>query len=248
MKNIFKLCTVLILLINCSSSQTSETKHIFSGNIKADLIYLLPEGKKTVDILDSVKLSPRQTELTLKFQKGIQENQSWFLEYMKKNQNGQSMPYHPNFGVTESEWKELQDHIHDIEMVSSGKEEVNVMRKDDIISFKSSGKLAFMNIIKIDLKKNIVSLENYKLPFIDTLNITEETGAFKSKWKGYEWGFEEPKDFNLDALKDLSSFTAKDYKLIIGRIEKSDRTFLKLKGQEYENGKAIVNFEIPILF
>ena len=248
MKPVYHILIILIFLTSCGNSQTTTRQLEFSGNIKTDLIILLPEGKKTADILDSLKISPRQAELTQRLQEGIKKNQEWYIDQMSKSNNGETLAYSPNLGVTESEWKEYQEHLHDIEVVSSGKENITIIRNGDIIQFKANGKLAYMELINIDLKSNIATIGDYKLAIADTIDITDANNAYKSKWKGYTWRFEEPKDFSMDALNDLSTLTMLSYKLTIGLIEKGNKTVINVSAKEIENGEWIVKFETPIIF
>jgi len=40
----------------------------------------------------------------------------------------------------------------------------------------------------------------------------------------------------------------KQYKLILGKLEKTGKTYMSLKGREIENGARTVDFEIPVLW
>lgn len=88
----------------------------------------------------------------------------------------------------------------------------------------------------------------YKMPFSDTINITTDKNGLRTKWKGYSWEFEEPKDIDISDLTDLESLSIKQYKFTIGRLEKDGKTFMSLKGREIEDGVKIVDFELPVRF
>lgn len=248
MTRLLPLFIGLLLLANCSSSQPTDKRPLITGNITTDVNNLLPEGKVQVDVMDGIKQNPRQEELTKKFQTGIQQNYEWFVDYMKTVPEGEPMPYHKNLGLAESEYKELQGYMNDIELVSSGKSDITIKKNKNIIEFTASGKLQLLEAVKIDLSKNIVVVGEYELPFSDTANITTDTNGLKSKWKGYTWKLEEPKDMDLNALKNLQSLKAKQYKFTIGRLDKTGKTFISIKGQEIENGAKQVSFELPLIF
>lgn len=245
---LFAIITFLISLTACSYSQSSESIAHISGDIKQDLNNLLPEGKVTVDIMDGVKQNKRQEELTKKFQEGIKSKYSWFVEFMKTIPQGEPMPYHPNLNLTKEEYIELQGYMNDIELVSSGKADLIIKKKGNIIEFTGSGKLEVFNSVKINLKNNTVKFDDKELAFSDSLNVTTDKNGLKSKWKGYSWRFEEPKDLDVEALNDLPNLNAKQYKLTIGQLEKNGKIYLSIKGREFEYGAQTINFEIPVLF
>lgn len=193
MKQIYYTFTLLIFLTSCANSQTTNSQKKLTGNIQSDLKTLLPNNKVTADIMDGVLQNPRQVELMKKFQSAIKENYDWFLEYMKTVPEGEPMPYNAKLGLTKEEYTELMAFMNNVEVVSTGKEEIVIEIKDNFIRFKSHNKLAGLDSLIIDLKSNIVTFGQYKMTFADTLNITTDQNGLKSKWTGYSWKFEDPK-------------------------------------------------------
>ena len=248
MKCIPYLILLLVFLTSCGHSQTTTSHDKLKGNLKSDLKLLLPNGTIEVNIMDGVRQDPRQVELSKKLQSSVKQNYVWFVEYMKTVPKGQPMPYHVNLGLTKEEYAELMGYMDNIEVVSTGAEEISIQTTDDVIHFKARGKLSLLDSLKIDLKNNIVLFGRLKLPFGDNLNITSEKNALKSKWAGYRWVLEEPKDFGPDKLKDLNNLKMKQYKLTLGKLEKTGKTYMSLKGREIENGARTVDFEIPVLW
>ncbi len=249
MKQIHILLISLLLLSGHSFSQTHQQQQTTTREIKNNLNNLLPNGKIVADVMTSVKQSKRREELSEKSLAGIQQNYEWFIDYMKSYPDGKPKPYHPNLGVTEDEYKELQSLLSDIEFVSSLNSHITIKRKNNIIEFEADNKsLKLLEYVKIDLLKNIVTIGEYELSFSDTINITDDKNGLKSKWKGYVWKLEEPQGIDFDALKDLQSLKTKQYKFTIGRLEKNNKTFMSIKGQEVENGVSKVNFELPLIF
>jgi hypothetical protein len=248
MKRIVFILTLLTFLTGCGNSQTNNSTTQLTGDIGTDLKNLIPKGKHIADIMDGVRQNPRQATLTKKFQNGIKNNYEWFVEYMKPVPEGEPMPYHAKLGMTKEEYDELMGYLNNIEIVSTGKENIEVEIKNDTIYFKSQGKLSDYDSLKIDLKGNTVLFGQYIMPFSDTSNITNDKNGLRSKWKGYTWKFEEPNDLNLDDLKDLSNLKMKQYKFTIGRLEKNGKTYMSLKGREIEDGEKTVEFELPVIF
>ncbi|MBE9597880.1 hypothetical protein [Pedobacter sp. MC2016-24] len=248
MKRILYLILLLVSLTSCGHTQTNTSHEKLTGNIKNDLKLLLPTGTINADVMDGVLQEPRQIELSKKLQSAVKQNYAWFVDYMKTVPQGQPMPYHINLGVTKEEYAELMGFMDNIEVISTGTQQISIQNKDDIIHFKSDNKLSLLDSLKIDLKNNVVLFGHLKLPFGDTLNIISNKNALKSKWTGYSWILEQPKDLNPEELKDLNNLKMKQYKLTIGKLEKNGKTYMSLKGREIENGVRTVDFEIPVQF
>jgi hypothetical protein len=248
MKQTYYLLLLLICLMSCGDSQTTKSKDSLTGNIQSDLRILLPDSKVKADIMDGVLKNPRQVELANKFQLAIKENYDWFLEYMKTVPEGEPMPYNEKLGLTKDEYTELMGFMNNVEVVSSGKEDIVIEVKDDFIRFKSHNKLADLDSLLIDLKNNIVTFGKYKMPFADTLHVETDKNGLKSKWNGYSWKFEEPKDLDINAFKDISSIQMIQYQFTIGRLEKNGKTYMSLKGREVEDGVKTVDFQLAVQF
>ena len=248
MKQTIYILTLLFFLSSCGNSQTTNLQKKLTGNIQSDLKMLLPNSNVKADIMDGVLQNPRQAELTKKFQAAIKEKYDWFLEYMKTVPEGEPMPYNAKLGLTKEEYTELMAFMDNVEVVSTGKEDITIEIKNDFIRFKSHNKLADLDSLIIDLKNNIVTFGQYKMSFADTLNITTNKNGLKSRWKGYSWKFEVPKNLDIADLKDLSTLNMIQYKFTIGQLEKNGKTYMSLKGREVEDGAKTVDFELPVQF
>jgi hypothetical protein len=246
MKQTIAVLTIIVCLTGCTNSQTNTSQ--LTGDIGTDIKNLIRNGDHMVDIMDGVKQNPRQAALTVKFQGGIKKNYEWFIEYIKTVPAGEPMPFHSKLGMTKTEYDELMGYLNDIELVSTGKENIKVELNNDTIYFKAKGKLSDYNSLKIDLKSNVVILGQFKMVFADTSNVTDDKNGLRSKWKGYTWRFEEPNDLNLDDLKELGNLKMKQYKFTLGRLDKNGKTYMSLKGREIEDGVKIVDFELPVIF
>ena len=148
--NILTIATYILFATYCNS-QTSVVK--MSGDVKSDLAILIPDGNRTVDML-GIKPNPRLLELAKKWKESMQTHSEWYLNYIKTAKEGETLPYHKNFGITEDEYKEIQELKNQVERVPLSKEEIEVERIEDKIKFKGTGKLAILEIVQIDLKNN----------------------------------------------------------------------------------------------
>lgn len=235
-----------VLVSTCFSQQTKKPE--LTGNIVKDVNNLLPRGNITADIMIGIKQSKRQAELMEKFKAGITKNHKWFVDYTYKYEKVKPVPYHSNFGLTEDEYNEMQEGFKAMEIKSSGRAVATIIKNNNIISFKAAGRLEILEAIMFDLKKNIVIMGDNILKFTTKSNITDEDNGLKSKWKGYNWEFSEPKNLGPKGFKDLKNLNFKFFKLTIGRLEKNGKTLLHFQGRQFINGKPEVEFDIPLVF
>lgn len=174
----------ILLFVNCGESQIDTTRPEITGNLRVDINNLLPEGSFVADRMDGLNQSPRRAELQLKFQEGIRENYEWFADYLKTASEGEPLPYHTNFGLTEHEYKELQGLMNDIELISTGKYEIEIIKKGSAITFKAEDKLGLLELVEVNLDGNTVIVNKFNLAFSDTVNVTDADNGMRSKWKG----------------------------------------------------------------
>lgn len=235
---------ILLFITTPIFSQTSDT---LTNVLVNDIKLFFPKDEIIGEIL-GLKTNPRQIELLEKFQIGVQKNYEWFIESIKNRKEGEIMPYHPNLGLTENEYKELNLYNDNVEFIKIDSGKIKIIKLNNTISFKTDEKLKFLEFIKIDIKNNTILFDNYKLEFSDFPNILDPNNALKSKWKGYSWEFTEPKGFDIDNFKDLKTLTVKQYKFTLGKLENSGKTIMIIKGKEIKDGEKSVDFEIPISF
>jgi hypothetical protein len=224
-------------------------------NVAVDLDRLIPEGEIRVDIRDKVKMSPRHTELMMKFMTGIRENAEWFMPLYKRSmETGEIMEFDEKLGMTRAEWDELKglmDNNTDAEMVSTGFEDVTVKKRKGIISFITGdeNKLAGLNELTIDTKRNIVKMYGYTLTPADTICITHSNHAFRSPWRGYQWEYAEPANGVMPtSMEELANYSALHLSIVVGLIEDTGETVIKVTGSEIVNGQKTVDYKIPFFF
>lgn len=253
------LTAILALFILTACGQTkpksdSSVKKI-TWDFEQDLTTVIPPGEYTVDIMDQVMMSARRVELNAKFQKAIQANPEWFkLQDKIFEETHKAPPYDPRVGMTESEWEEykkLMGTMNDMYVVSSGQAKVVVSKANDIISFKSDGKLSYLNSVTIDINNKTVKMDEYTLPFLDTINVTDADNIFKTPWRGYRFQFSN-RDPSLTEVpmtqEELSKISMKLYGFMIGLFEKTNKTYIEISGSEIKNGQKIMGYKIPIFF
>lgn len=247
MKKSIIFIVACFLLIKCYPQINNSISDI-SRQVQSDIDNFLAEGDFVVDVMDKIIQSPRQQELMMKFQQGIQNNYECYVEYLEKSTPGVPMEYHPNLGITKDEYNELQKLIKKIEIASSGRENVEIIKTDSTVLFNSPGRFQILKRVKINLVKNQIEIGEIKLSYSGSVNVDNDENGFKSRWTGHNWAYEFPYGLNSEMLKDVQNLIAKNYKFTIGKLEKNGRIFIQVKGLEINKGEKEVAFDIPLLF
>ena len=242
LKQLLTILSMLILFSACSKQRTFE----LSNDIEKDVKNLLPAGSMKFEVMDKVRQSPRQIELTQKFQEAIRENYDWFLEYSSNIEPGKPMPYHENLGLTEEEYSELQELTNEIELVSSGVIQYEISYSEKKIKLIPTDTSDNKTVL-IDLVTNTVEFDNQLLNFKDTVRITDSKNGFKSEWFGYQWIYENPENIEMSALKDIQNLEIQQYKFTIGFLKRTGKAYVQIKGREIANGFKMVDYAFPLV-
>lgn len=240
-----RILTVFFLssLIACSQPKTFER----SNDIEKDLKALLPVGFMSFDVMDQVYQSERQIELTNKFQESIRDNYEWFIEYSQQAvEPGKPMPYHENLGLTKAEYEELQGFMENIELASSRVVEYTIAHIDQKIVLEPVDTVNNLKVV-LDFAANQSFFDGQTLTFGDTIIVNDPQNGFKSEWSGYQWTFEQPSDMDMNALKDLQNLQLKQYKLTVGFLERTGKTYLQIKGREISMGIKTKDYAFPLV-
>jgi hypothetical protein len=239
--------TLIFLLISLTSYAQSKSEKI-TGIPTNDLPIIFESQTVTAHIMDGIKRNPRQLELTQKIQSSLQNNWEWYQEYIKTVKKGEPLGYHPNLGITEKEYDEFLKISKDIEVESTGKEDLEIINADNKIKFNADGRLSIYNDLIIDIKNNQILYKDYILPFLDKINIEDADNGLKSKWKGYNWAYEYPVITDETDLTDLKNLNITIVRFTIGQLEKNGKIYMQIKERKMESGVKTVENQIPIMF
>jgi hypothetical protein len=241
------IISIFYCLSSCSFSQTSKDVNKLSGNPVSDLQMLLKKGVHTANIMDSVVQTPEQLRIIMKFQKSVQANYTWYIDFLKKIPEGQPLPYDERLGITKEEYNVILTMNDHTIIVSSAKENLTITSEGNFIHFKGTGRLVVFDSIKINIKNNYIQFLKYQIPFIDTVRINNDKNGLKSKWFGYSYKLEEPKKLTPDDLKDLKNLQYKQFKLTVAQLESTGKTYLDFSATVIENGMKTVEIRVPII-
>ena len=242
--SIIAFSLILVLTQSCGTGKKKPLQ-------KKDSIVtqLLPEGSYRFEVLDSIKQTPRQTELTWAIGNALQENPEQLLAYMENVKNNEDGVFPENQYLTELEFKEYMEYLSstEIELLPSKTELVDIIHSENHVSFNSSGRLELLSYFKYDCSKNTFFILGCELTFKDSSKIISRDNAFQESWSGYTWHYSErPDDMKIPSKEDMATFSYKHYEVKVGTLEQSGRTFMIIEGTEVQNGETLVSFNLPM--
>ena len=242
---------IILLFVTACGQGRNEDKVDKDGQT---IQTLLKEGEYQADVMDKVTMPPKTQELMQKFQLAMQKNPDWFLEAQKKVQEtGQPLPYDERIGMTENEYAEfleLMQNDNGMEMTKSGTETVSIKHSGGRILFRGTGTLDILNDVSIDFSGQLANIGQFKLEQVDSVNVTDDKNALKSKWTGVTWRFETSNKNieDLKAVEDFQGLNMKIYKVTVGQLERTTKIYMQIQKSEIENGQKTVDIKLPFIF
>ncbi len=244
---VLSLLFLLAFLVGCSN-QGLQSDSDRSVGIAATVAGWFPVGEHTADIMDSVVYPQRMVALTERFKESIALHQEWFMEAIGELQDGEPLAYHPNMGLTPEEYAEYRSLTDSVMAYPSGQELLTISMEDSMLGFQGTGRLEFMDMIKIDLKENVAYISNITLPFADTVIVGDEGNSFRSTWRGYSWESGTSLDPAHLTVDSLAGMMVTHYGITVGKINRTNKTYIKVTAKEMNQGVKELNLELPIVF
>lgn len=232
-KIIYTIILLSILYTNKSFSQSV----IYEDDAIAEIAKWLPAGQYDFQVLEK-DVPPTLKEIIKKYQKSISDNPVWYQSYKEQHATTEVLPYHKNFGITETEYRRFNTEYPKLKTRIRTSKAVSVENTDQKIAFKGADDFKFLDGVVFDKKKNKM--------LVDTLitkyqgNVLESDTATLGAYNGYKWKYEKG---NYEAVKALKS---PDYACIELTVSKTpaNKTLFILKVMTIENLITKINSTI----
>jgi hypothetical protein len=237
---------IIVITISCGFNNSKIDKH--KNAIADSLSIWLKSGTYTADIVNGFKDNGRMDELSKKMMASIQNNKDWYMDYVKTAPPVGQLPYNEKFGLTIDEYNELLQLYKTIEVKSTGTENFDIIDKGNKITFKANGMLKGLEFLTIDLVNLTINFEKNVLPFKNTIKVKTDSNALRTKWHGFEWEYQNPKDIDIQKVSSFNDISVEDYTFDIGRLEKSNKIYLSFKIVIIQNGEKTADNTLPIIF
>jgi hypothetical protein len=216
------LTTVLVLVICAPIGAGAEPQPTF------ELKDVIPSGHVEVEILD-LRLPPRAEELGKKMADSMAKDRRWFMEYTRDNAvQGQPLPYHPKFGLSEDEYREFlaETTTKERKLVVRARGKLDFEQAGNVVTLDAPGVDSPIDQIRVDLTtKRVHTLAGDLGP--PKWVTSDRTDIPLGPYEGYTWRFEKG---------DLNSLDITTVSLDIFRLKSSGRIFWRFKDGVMEKG------------
>lgn len=204
---------------------------------------ILNKDEMTAEILDFA-FSPEIQDILLRFQKAMADNKEWIEEYFSKNYKaGEGLPYHEKFGITIEEYQKVKDMNQATpSVVVKGSVRIKVKHTASNISFTTTDEeLKFIELLEIDLKKQIVVFNNDTIPYRNEINAPASTPF--GEWHGYSWKNESSNLGEKDDLK-IDKLISKIVEINFGKVKSTGKILLRIKYKDVDKGQVNANIDM----
>ncbi|HVI41490.1 MAG TPA: hypothetical protein VM577_12620 [Anaerovoracaceae bacterium] len=232
-KLIFLLILTLIFSLSGCKDNVNTKRSI--DNLQPE--DMLPTGTINVDQmtmgLPTAEENNRLAELTQKLQVAISANQDWFSDYIK-DYEGQTLPYHPNLGLSEDKYNEYLKLSENIKLYKSADAIISIEKIGDRqYKISQNEGLKLIDNIVIDLSQNTVST-NYGVCKYNGEIAASDDQVATGRWYGYSWMLEEIKDSN----------NYKSIQFNLGQLEESKKIIIYYQVKLLDDKQKIDDFEV----
>jgi len=235
------------LLSNCSisegvsvSSSLTDTQDILNK--------VFAEGEHNISIMQiglPNDIAERVNEINKKFAQSVQQNQEWFLDYMREHGDKETLPWNEKFGISEDEYNELISSGDKMTLIESMKSTISIVREDDgKLILKSNPDLPYLSDIKIDTENNCLISDSGVFRYIKAVNASDKQ-AVTGPWSGGLWrlDFEELEDINnVDINKTYGNIN-----IYVGQLEKTKQFLVYYDEQVIHEGQGYNGEEIILI-
>jgi hypothetical protein len=177
----------------------------------------------------------------------------WYAEQLSNTPNGEPVAYHKNLGVSEEEYKEFLELSYNIEAAPTDRAEllINLAKNENRINIILPRTPLYptdkgsKNLI---VKDSIAYYNGVPLKYTGVTSVDNEKNGLRSKWFGYTFEYEMPVNLSASDLKDIANLNYHSCKLVIGNLEKGNRSMIHIKEIRVENGKKTISTDFPLIY
>jgi hypothetical protein len=229
-----------------TSAKTEKTQGQAS---ELPVLELLQEGLSTGEIMEvgmDPKIAYKAMEITNKMQANLQDKREWFLDYVAQVKEGQGMPYHPNFGITEEEYEIILNSDDYMRLMKKGETSVLITNEENELTLAADQSEVIKNLT-FNLENNTVQTKYGELAYKGKVEASDNQKV-TGKWSGESWELSEGDIKNIEDIKTMDENTQlKLVKLHVGKLEETGYTLVYLEYREIKDEEKIGAVEFLII-
>ena len=233
MKNLINP-TILFLFFLFSCNSKHVTENPISWDFQKDAHALLADGFYKAIIMNGMKIPEEIKILSQKMKDSLKGKEKWFITYLNENQD--TLPYHPQFGISKIEFEKIQSYKQKAELRGTGTESLMIRSNKNEIRFEGSGYLSVLSDSRIDVSKKMFYFKGEKIQFSDTLSVRDTLNPIRSDYSSYE--------FKSEGKKDSISFT---YLISISWLHKKQLPYFVISVKESTPTRILENYTLPFI-
>jgi hypothetical protein len=227
---------------DAAASVTQEVKaevpKIADPSSLAGVQQVLAPREVDVEVLGP-NISPELEAIQTKMDKAVHEHGHWLQEYVKSTaREGDPLPYHPNFGITDEEYHRYFDSLKDIKLVPAGKGRLRFTAlSNSKMRIESVNGLPELNGVVVDTELDQV-ITPWGTALVD--KPVHTTGkSWLGRWDAHNWKL-------YAGSPESGSFTILE--MGVGRQTDSALNIIHFRATVAENGIKKVQAETVIRF
>lgn len=246
----------LLLIAGCSNStdQAKESNEKVAESEQKQLEELVEEEVFQQPIMDYIKegeaiadimvlgMEPEKEEemmnITAKMNESLAENSEWFMSYLSEVGEGEVLPYHSNFGITEDEYHIFLDSENHMKLMKIGEAPITVTREGDLLTLEANN-TDTLNSVTFDLKANTVKTDYGTLEYNGEIEASDRQ-VITGPWSGFSWRLVEGDISQLediDNIDETTEITIIDF--YIGQLKETEETLVYIEYKGIKNLEKI---------
>ena len=193
----------------------------------------VPADSVVADVM-IIEVPPRALELFQQFQEAIGKDPEWLMAYVAEMADQKPLPYHPNFGLSEQEYREYLSLAGKMTLIKAGEVVLRItVDENGILHINTNGLVPDLDGIAIDLANDRITTR-FGTAHERSEIIASEGQELTGPWNGVQWKLDEGDPNTLQS--DMKNADVCSIRFALGRLQDSGRGLLYYKATRISPG------------
>ena len=214
------------LLLSCQDRRSSKAKHFSPPTLFNELAFLFKAGPQIATVISDTGLTSKQKQVFQKFMRKLKSDPKLEkeIDHLNLTSDSESLAWIKKIGFNREESAVLTSMSHAHPLIE--KDTIIISKDNDGIHFTGSGTASILDSLVIYFNDSSASLKGAKLFQYNNCNVALSPGLLpKNEHLEKYYCFQGP-----NGIAGLLPMAIGDhYDLTLGRLNKSNRTYIYLK-------------------